>query len=229
MPRTSRSMETMEGKQTSRNRKSLLLLGLVGAIAAAFYIFPPFRVVSLEEAKRKTATEHFNPKEFSERFWNERLLKSLDHAVDAATLVAAIDQNPENAKRQYGRQLGLSSVYYYFAKGEGRIVAINHNEIVLELSGARSNTDLMLVTANVSGNAVRDATGLIDVNSFPNSREFNQIATELNQRVEATVLPPFRQQAVVGATVMFVGCVQIEDEANDLHPLKLIPIQASIK
>lgn len=210
-------------------RCRLLLVGTVGIVAAALYIFPPFHIVSLEKTKRKIENERFNPKEFVERFWNDRLLKSLDQTVQAGTLLPAIKQDPQSAKRQYGRQLGLSNTYYYFVSGQARVVTIKPETIALTLSGAGSKPDLVLVVANLSGNAVRDGTGLLNVNEFPNSQEFNQISAELNRRIETSVLPEFRHKVFVGATVAFAGCAEIEDEGSDLQPLRLIPIHVQIQ
>ncbi len=206
-----------------------MLVGLVSFCAVLLYVFPPFRVVSLETATRKTEAERFNPKDFVERFWNDRLLKSLDQAVDAGTLLPAIKQDPQSARRQYGRQLGLGNIYYYFVEGRARVVAITPDAISLSLSEASSKPDLLLVVGNISGNAVRDGTGLINVNDFPNSQEFNQISAELNRRIETIVLPELRQKIFVGTNVAFVGCAEIQDEASDLQPIRLIPIQVQIR
>jgi len=222
----------MEGRvrnSVSKNGHRLLLVGLVCVVAASLYIFPPFHIVSLEKAKRKIENDRFSPKEFVESLWNERLLKSLDQAVDAGTLLSAIAQDPQTAKRQYGRQLGLSKTYYYFVKGQARVVSIKPDAVALSMSAAGSKSDLVLVIANISGNGVRDGTGLLNVSDFPNSQEFNQISAELNRHVETIIVPEFRQKVFVGAIVAFAGCAEIEDEGSDLRPLRLIPVQAHIQ
>lgn len=209
--------------------RRLLLVGLLGIGAILFYVLPPFHIVSLETAKRTKESERFNPKDFVGRFWNDRLLKSLDQAVEAGTLLSAIRHDPQSARRQYGRQMGLGNTYYYFVRGQARVVAIKPGAISLTLSGTESNPDVILVVGNISGNAMRDGTGLLNVNDFPNSQEFNQISAELNRRIETIVLPEFRQKVFVGATVAFTGCAEIENEDSDLQPIRLIPIHVQIR
>lgn len=223
---------SLNPESTIRNpklRRRLLLVGLAGIVAALVYIFPPFHIVSLESAKRKSENERFSPKDFVAQFWSERLLKSLDQAVDAGTLLSAIKHDPQNARRQYGRQMGLGNTYYYFVRGQARVAAIKPDAISLTLSGMASNPDVILLVGNISGNAVRDSTGLLNVNDFPNSQEFNQISAELNRRIETIVLPELRQKIFVGTTVAFVGGAEIQDEASDLQPIRLIPIQVQIR
>ena len=77
----------------------------------------------------------------------------------------------------------------------------------------------------VFGNALRDGTGLLNVNDYPNSQDFNAISEALNHIVETRVLPKLREQAKVGATISFAGCAEVDDESSDLKPLKVIPIQ----
>jgi hypothetical protein len=43
------------------------------------------------------------------------------------------------------------------------------------------------------------------------------------------VQPKLREQAKVGAVVRFVGCAEVNDEASDLMPLKVIPITADVQ
>ncbi len=82
---------------------------------------------------------------------------------------------------------------------------------------------MSLETGNIFGNAVRDGTGLLNVNDFPNSQDFNALSSEINRRIEQQVLPALRKAAAVGATVRFAGCAEIVDEDTDLHPLRIVP------
>jgi predicted lipoprotein len=69
------------------------------------------------------------------------------------------------------------------------------------------------------------------VNSFPGLQEFNALSAELNSLVEKNVLPLLREQAVVGATVHFVGCAEApESAAAASEPLLMIvPVQAEVR
>ena len=70
---------------------------------------------------------------------------------------------------------------------------------------------------------MRDGTGLLNVNDFLNSQDFNALSWELNRRIEQQVLPELRKRGEAGTTLRFVGCAEIMDEDTDLHPLRIVP------
>ena len=200
------------------------------AIAAIIcWLFPLFHVVTLKQADAEKAATVFNPTNFVDRFWNERLLKSLDRAVPAEKLVSEIKRDPTAARKKYGRNFGIGDSYLYFLSGTGRVLSVTDDEIALAISEGATQAEVSLQVGLVFGNAVRDATGLLDVNNYPNSQDFNDISAELNRRVETQVLPKLRDQAKVGARIHFTGCAEVDDESSDLNPLKVIPVQAEIK
>lgn len=55
---------------------------------------------------------------------------------------------------------------------------------------------MRLETGPVFGNVLRDGTGLLDVNDFPNSQDFNALSSEINRRVEEQVLLRSRLVAI---------------------------------
>ena len=89
--------------------------------------------------------------------------------------------------------------------------------------------EVVLPVGLLFGNAVRDGTGLLNVNDYPNSQDFNDISQALNRIIETRVLPSLRERAKVGATVRFVGCTEIADESGDLRPLRVVPIQVDVE
>jgi len=210
-----------------RRSRQWLLGGLACGGALLLYAFPLFRIVSLTTVRERAEQARFNPKTYVERLWSEKLPPALERATDAATLLAEIDRDPVAARARYGRSVGLGSTYTYFIKGRGRIVAVKEDGVAVALDGS-DQLRLLIQTGRLFGNAVRDGIGLIDVNDFPNSQEFNRISTQINARIESEILPPFRERAAVGEPVDFAGCAEVVDEAADLHPLRLTPIRVSI-
>lgn len=202
------------------------------AIAIAIGIwwqFPLFRVVSLKTAVAEKAAATFNPTEFAEIFWTNQLLPSVGKATDAATLVQAVQADAAAAKTNYSRTVGMGESYFYFLAGTGRVVAISDDEVSLAIRDHGTNADISLQTGLVFGNALRDGTGLLNVNDYPNSQDFNGISEALNHIVEARVLPELKKQAKVGARIFFVGCAEVDDESTDLKPLKVIPVKTENK
>jgi predicted lipoprotein len=197
-------------------------------IAGLCWRFPLFHVVPLAAALREKAAAVFNPGQFAETFWRDQLLKSLDQAVPAEVLLPAIQADPAAARKKYARSVGLGDSYDYFLAGQGRVVAVSDDEISLAVTAGGTAPEISLQMGLLFGNAVRDATGLINVNNYPNSQDFNAIAEALNHIVETRVLPPLRAQVKTGLTLRFVGCAEVDDESSDLHPLKVVPVQVKL-
>jgi len=202
----------------------LAWLAASGFFIALCWWLPLFHVVSLKQATEEKAAATFNPATFAEKFWNEKLLKSLDQAVRADELLPAIQASPADAKQKFSRSVGVSESYTYFVSGQGRVVAVSEDEISLAVSAGTTNAEIALQAGLLFGNATRDGTGLLNVNDYPNSQDFNAISEALNHLVETRVQPKLREVAKVGATVRFVGCAEVNDESADLRPLKVVPV-----
>ena len=198
------------------------------AVAVAMAIcwrFPLFHVVPLRTAVAEKAATAFDPTQFAKIFWTNQLLPSITKAVNAETLLPAIQANAAVAKTNYSRSVGMGESYFYFLSGTGRVTAVSDDEISLAMNDSGTNAEVSLQTGLVFGNAVRDGTGLLNVDSYPNSQDFNGLSEALNHIVETRVLPKLHEQAKVGSKISFVGCAEVDDESTDLKPLKVIPIQ----
>ena len=198
-------------------------------VASLCWRFPLFHVVPLERAAKEKAAATFDPKAFAEKFWNEQLLTSLDKAVKAEVLLPAIQSNAAEAKGKYSHSVGVSESYTYFIAGAGRVLAVSDDEVSLAVTEGGTNAEVSLQTGLLFSNAVRDGTGSLSVNDYPNSQDFNAISESLNRIIEERVLPKLRETAKVGSIISFVGCAEVNDESTDLKPLKVIPVKAEAK
>ena len=209
-----------------RAARWLIAIAIVMAIC---WRFPLFHVVPLKTATAEKNAATFDPAEFTEAFWTNQLLPSLTKAVKAETLLPAIQTDATAAKTNYSRSVGMGESYFYFLSGTGRVMAVSDDEASLSLNDRSTNTEISLQTGLIFGNALRDGTGLLNVNDYPNSQDFNGISEALNHIVETRVLPKLHDQAKVGMKISFVGCAEIDDESTDLKPLKVIPIQTELQ
>ena len=201
----------------------------VAVVASLCGLFPLFHIVPLERAAKEKAAATFDPKAFAEKFWGEQLLTSLDKAVKAEVLLPAIQSNAAEAKRKFSRSVGVSESYTYFISGKGRVMAVSDDEVSLAATEGATNVEISLQVGLLFSNAVRDGTGLLSVNDYPNSQDFNAISEALNRIIEERVLPKLRKTAKVGAMISFVGCAEVNDEFTDLKPLKVIPLKTEAK
>ena len=207
-------------------KRFTIWLGGIALTAVLCWQFPLFHVATLKSATAEKAAATFNAPQFADAFWTGQLLPALAKAVKADDLVAAIQANPAAAKKQFSRRLGLSEGYFYFLRGAGKVVAVSDDEILLAVTAGGTNAEVSLSAGLIFGNALRDGTGLLNANDYPNSQDYNDLSAALNHLVETRVLPQLKTQAKVGARISFVGCAEVDDEATDLKPLKVIPIQA---
>jgi predicted lipoprotein len=195
---------------------------LAGAVFA-LWRWPLFHVRSLSQSQEAKEHAAFSSPAFATQFWQERLLPSVEKAVDVGKLMASISTDKDMARKQFAHAVGISSGYYYFVRGTGRVVKVEKDAIGLSLNPGGNETDVSVPLGPVFGNALRDGTGLLNASDYPNSQDFNDIAASLNHIAETRVLPELQRIAAVGRTLRFAGCVEVADEEEDLRPLKLVP------
>jgi predicted lipoprotein len=205
-----------------RGRRTVRWAAVAVAAAGLCAAFPPIRIVRTGDAAA-TQPASSSGKLGAEQFWQERLGKSLDKAVNAETLLAEIRRDPEAARKAHAKQVGLGGSYYYFLRGTGKVVSKDANAVTLAL-GTDPQPAVRIEAGPIFGNAVRDGTGLLDVNDYPNSQEFNELSAALNALVESRVLPALRERATVGSSIRFAGVAEVSDESTDLRPLRLVPV-----
>ena len=212
------------------------LLLAAAALAVFLYFFPLFRVVSLKATAAAptnlaagTAPAAFDAVAAATKFWQGDLRAAHPRATELGQLVSAIRANADTAKAQYAKSAGLGSAYY-FVRGTAKVIAREKNVLRLAPVGAESEI-ISIRLGPVFGNTVRDGCGLLDVNAFPGLQEFNALSAELNALVEKSILPLLREKAVVGATLVLVGCAEAPESAADAGEpmLTLVPVHAEIR
>lgn len=209
----------------SGQRRLIIGVAIAAGTAMLTYFLPLFHVVPLGDSGHNGT---FEPRAFIDRFWAEKLIPASARAVDASELVTALYEDRQSAREAHSRSVGLGGVYYYFVTGTGRVVSVEKNSIGLAVRDGLDEVEVSLETGPIFGNAVRDGTGLLDVNDFPNSQDFNALSSEINRRVEEQVLPILRTVAV-GDSVRFAGCAEVMDEETDLRPLRVVPFIAEVQ
>jgi len=208
-------------------RAAVILCALIVA-TAALWKFPLFHIVPIESHEAARRLSAFNAAKFSQSFWDERLVKSLKQAADAGTVLAALRDDPQNAREQFGRKFGVSRSRLFLLQGTGTIVSIDKGGVGVALEEGAKESDIVLETGLLFGNTVRDVTGLLNASEFSNSQDFNKISAELNRIVETRVTTKLKEQASLNRQIRFTGCVEVSDATPVATPLKIIPLEVSI-
>ncbi len=200
----------------------------VTALAATclifFYFVPLIHFAPLSDIQNQAAEAKFDAKGFVDEFWQQKLLPASGDAMEASALLQALKADPRQAAESHGKQLGLSSTSFYFVQGAGTVVSKNDDRVVLSLADS-DNEDIVIEMGPVFSNAVRDGTGLLDIAQFSNTREYNEISSEINLRVEQQLFPRLSAADITpGTQLHFAGGIELAD--SDLAPknLKLIPV-----
>jgi predicted lipoprotein len=209
-------------------KRALIILAAVVAVGVLSWFFPLFRVVSRESLRAERDRQSFNAAAFVESFWRDKLTRAFSEAAEVSVVLAALRETPDQARTQFGRTAGIGRESLYFIRGRGKIVSVDKKDVAVSL-GDEEQVDLTLQTGLLFGNTVRDATGLLSADDYPNSQQFNEISGELNRTIEAQVLPPLRTAAKVGAEIEFVGCAAVTNLPRDITPLRVVPLEVTFK
>jgi predicted lipoprotein len=112
-------------------------------------------------------------------------------------------------------------------KLKGKTIAVNENEVLVSvaLPHADSLMTVAVTTEFVYGNAVRDASGLLDAKDFNNASDLNNIAEALNELVRKNIVPKIRKTTKQNNTVEIIGAVQLNREHVAKEMLEIIPLK----
>jgi predicted lipoprotein len=200
----------------------------IAVVAVTTWAFPLFHVLPLDKARSSKEDIRVDPPEYAQKFWNEQLTPALSRAAEARTVLDAIDNDFEAAREKYGRTVGISNTYFVFIRGKGRILKVDAKQVGLAIRDGGTGPDVVLPVGMIFGNTVRDSTGLLDMDAFSNSQDFNAISTALNRIVESRVLPQLRDRIEVGQEIHFVGCAEVSRDAKRRKPLKVVPLSIDL-
>lgn len=182
----------------------------------------------LDEVKATQSVNEFNAADYAEVFWNSKLIPSLNNAIEFSTLTVLLSRDTTNTFDTYSHALGIGNLRYFLIKGRGVVASVQPDDVSVILQSSEGEHRITLATEFIFGNAVRDATGLININEFSNTMDFNTISAELNKMIREKVLPPFKQRVKSGHVIEFTGAIELNKEHLDLLNPEVIPIQVTI-
>jgi predicted lipoprotein len=225
-------------------RKHVFYAVSVGALVIVLGSSVEFR--SLEGKRAEERAERFDPAQYARDFWDRRLDGVLETALGVEQLIGLFNKDMEAAVSK-GRTLGQSRVHAYLLQGEGKIVSLGRDGLCVSVADPESDPEILICAGSyISGNAVRDASGLVDVSAFSDTMKFNKISFEINKIVVGEVITPFLNRGPqVGMTVRFVGAAEVAEEATQdvpfggrlgrsestgaYHLLKVVPIRLDLE
>lgn len=201
--------------------KPIRYLLYVAVIALLAYNSVYFK--KLDEVKAGSTA--FDAAGYARDFWEKKLTPGLSKAVDLTVLTALLKTDKEKAFTEHSHALGIGNIRYFLVKGEGIVNDVDENEVKLEAGGS----EVRIATEYIFGNAVRDASGAIDINAFTNSMDFNNVSAEINKLIRENVVPPFKSAVKKGDRVVFHGAIELNREHLQLNDVEIIPVSLQIE
>lgn len=201
----------------------LLYLAVVALLA-----YNSVYIKKLDEVKAGAAT--FNAAGYALDFWDKKLTPGLSKAVELGALTSQLKTEKDKAFEQHSHALGIGNIRYFLVKGEGVVADVSENEVSVKLAGASESTDnVRIATEYIFGNAVRDASGAIDINAFTNSMDFNNVSAEINKLIREKVVPPFKSKVKKGDRIAFHGAIELNRAHLQVNDIEIIPIHLQIE
>lgn len=182
---------------------------------------------SLNEVMSASAPK-FDAQQYSAKLWAEKMPSKIDSAIDLANFIEAVTTNKEAAFQQYSNALGIGNYRYALVKTKGIVRAVNEDDLSVLVTMADSTMNVILATEYIYGNAIRDASALIDIKNFSNTEDLNSISQELNKIVRTSVLAPFKQMVKTGDEIDITAAVEINKEHIKWTNLELLPVYLKI-
>jgi predicted lipoprotein len=197
---------------------------IIGAIIAIVVIYNSVYFRPLDEELSKGKEIAFEAKSFVDRIWKTELLNVYDSAIDMTTLLAQLHENPEQTFAREAQALGIGNIGYFKVKGEGMVLRVNENNVLVSVDGQVVEIE----TEFIFGNAVRDASGLIQANDYDKTADFNSISESINERIRKDVVPEFRTKVEKGNKVIFKGALELNKAHVELSQPEIIPVSIQI-
>jgi len=181
------------------------MIWLAAGIAIVIAAGLTTKVVSVEEADAAASDSKFNPVEYAdERFDSEIVPQVEEEAVDLAALLSDLAGGGDEA--EFGNAPGAGSSYSFPVEFTGVAGAPNGSVMPVTVEGVPSDVVVQVqIGPALNGTALRDVTGTVSFNEFTNQLEFQEVATEFNNRVRDGVLGDVDPATLEGSTVHVVG------------------------
>ncbi|EHQ27452.1 putative lipoprotein DUF2291 [Mucilaginibacter gracilis] len=180
-----------------------------------------FRKLSELKATGKT----FNAVAYAQDLLTNKLPAVTEKAITLDELITQLKVSPANTFAENGHVLSIGSTKFFMVKGTGTITDMDDSDVKLSTI---AHNDFQIATEFVFGNAIRDASGLVDLNDFTNTVDLSNISSEINKIIRAKVIPPFKSAAKKGDKIEFTGAVELNQAHLNLNDIEMLPVSLKI-
>ncbi|MCF0073944.1 DUF2291 domain-containing protein [Dyadobacter sp. CY261] len=203
---------------------------LIYAAAIALLAYNSVYFKKLDEVKAGNTV--FDAAGYAKDFWEKKLTPGLSKAMNLNALTSLLKADKEKAFNEHSHALGIGNIRYFLVKGRGVVTDVDENEVSVQLTDANGKAvtpQVRIATEYIFGNAVRDASGAIDINAFANSMDFNNVSAEINKIIREKVVPPFKSKVQKGDRVAFHGAIELNRAHLQTGNIEIIPVSLQIE
>lgn len=197
---------------------------LIGVIVTALTLYNSVYFMPLDDKLASSNTEEFDAVAFVNGIWEKDLLNSFSTATEISELYQQLQTSPEKTFNEKAQALGIGNIAYFKVQGSGKVIDINENNVILQVA----DIPVELETEFIFGNAIRDASGLIKINDYTETSDFNSISEAINDRVRKTIIPDFINNVASGDQVKFSGAIELNKKHLNLNQPEIIPLSIQI-
>lgn len=196
-------------------------------IVIAFVCYNSIYFKKLSDIKNN-ANKTFDATAFADKQWKEQLPAKMNNAIELTIYLQLLQSNPIKAFQEHSNALAIGNYRYSLIKTAATVTAINQDDIDLAIANNGSIINAKLATEFIYGNAIRDASKLVDVKDFANSTDLNNISEAFNKKVKTEVLPAFKAAVKKGSKIQIVAALEMNKEHIKMDGLELIPVRLQI-
>lgn len=205
---------------TEENNMSKGIKYIIGLILFGLLAYNSVYFQDLDERLAESAEVEFDAATVVNKLWQGDLKAAFDSATPINELLDQLSTDPATAFSEKSQSLGIGNIGYFKVQGTGIIAQINENNVIVRVN----NKPLELETEFIFGNAIRDASGLIKINDYTETSDFNSISEAINDRIRKEVIPDFKSKVKTGQEIEFKGAIELNQAHLNLDNIEVIPI-----
>ncbi len=190
------------------------LLALLGSV----------RFKRLDTVREAAGTVAFDAQHYADSLWAGPLQASGQSAMALDTLLQLLYHDEANTFETYGNAIGIGNVRYFMVRVSGKVVAVNEDFIEVSPLTGEDKRPVFVDLEFIFGNAVRDASGLVDINSFENTMDFNEVSGAINRIIRDQVVPEVKAQAKVDGNISLIVALELNRQYLNIDTLRTVPV-----
>jgi len=168
--------------------------------------------------------QSFSPDQFAQKEYPSIRDFVVNKAVDAQTLLTALQENKKSAIEKYGVKSGIGAIIP--VKFDAVVESGRSGIYTLKIANTpQKQTIRVQVGPAINGTALRDATGKISFEQFTNQIQYQNVGAAINRVMKADTLQHIDHKTLVGKQAFIVGVFRLINPKNWL----ITPVRFEVK